>query len=195
MALTLEELRKLLDAEGVRYFVAPDRPAVLVGVAGAFGRYQAVVGLDMNGAFLQFRTLSYANCPAAHPHVPALLRVLADINMRLRLVKLAWDSSDGEVVVFADVWLMDNKLSQEQFSRLLHNYFPALDHSYPRVSGVIETGKDPGETSPEEMLKRLLGEKGALPPELRALLERLKPGGEKPKDEEEKRPQPEIQEI
>jgi hypothetical protein len=194
MALTLDELRKMLDAEGVRYFVAPDRPAVLVGVAGAFGRYQAVVGLDMNGAFLQFRTLTYANCPANHPHLPALLRVLADINTRLRLVKLAWDASDGEVVVFADVWLMDNKLTQQQFSRLLHNYFPALDHSYPRISGVIETGKDPGETSPEELVKRLLGEKGALPPELRALLERLKPGGAKPKDEEEKQP-PEIREI
>jgi hypothetical protein len=76
------------------------------------------------------------------------------------MAKFGWDESDGEIVVYADHWIMDGKVTQEQFSRMLHNYLPAVDLSYARITKAMETGKDPGELDPQQMLSLLLEQAG-----------------------------------
>ena len=143
MALTLDELRRLADAVDFRYFIDPKNPTLLCAAQGRAGSYQFVMSLQLDGTFLQFRTLQYQRCPDGHAHLAAVLRVLAEINTQLRFVKFAWEPQ-GDIFVFADVWLMDGGLTQQQFRRLLGNFLPSIDEQYPRVSQTIATGRDPG---------------------------------------------------
>ena len=89
-----------------------------------------------------------------------MLEVLGALNFRLRLAKFGWDESDGEIVCYADHWVMDGKVTQEQFSRILHNFLPAVDLSSPRIAKTMETGTDPGELDPAQILEIILGQMG-----------------------------------
>jgi hypothetical protein len=181
--MTFDELKQLAEGEGLHYFVAPDRPTLMMGFGGLYGRYQVVVPLELEGRFLQFRTLSYQSCPADHPHLEAVLRLLGALDYQLRLTKFGWDPSDGEIVAYADVWLEDGTLTQKQFSGILQCYLSGIDFSYPRITKTIETGTDPGELRPEDILSQASG----LPPALREVLERLtgEKAGEEPEGPEE----------
>jgi len=169
MALTLEQLRRLADQEKFRYFMDPSRPVLLAGVQGLVGNYQFVMALELEGQFLQFRTMNYLKCPADHPNVGAVLRLIGELDYKLRFVKVGWDPNDGEIVVYGDVWIMDGSLTQQQFSRLLGNYMPALDQNYKRFTQILETGRDPGPMSIEDLLKEL-PVAGGLAERLRKLL-------------------------
>jgi hypothetical protein len=144
MALTIDELRRLVDSVNYRYFVDPTKPVLLCGAQGKSGRYQFMMMLEMEGRFLQFRTLHYHQCPANSPHLGAALNLLAQLNYQLRFVKFGWNAKDGEIVVYGDVWLMDAGLTQQQFSRVLGNYLPSIDENYPRIVQTVATGTDPG---------------------------------------------------
>ncbi len=146
MAIGMEDLKKLLDNEGLKYFVAPDRPLIMLGGTGQFGFYQMTIGLFNEGQFLQFRSMQYLRCPADHPHAQAVWRLLGDLNFALRLVKFGWDPADGEIMMYADHMVADGKVTQQQFGRMLHIFMPLLDLNYIRIKTVLETGRDPGET-------------------------------------------------
>jgi hypothetical protein len=171
--MTFDDLKKLAEGEGLRYFVAPDRPMLLMGIGGLNGNYQIVAPLELDGRFLQFRPLGYASCPASHPNVEAVLRVLGDLNFKLRLTKFGWDPADGEIAAYADVWLEDGTLTQKQFAGILGLYVPGLDLNHPRIATTIESGVDPGEFRPEDILGRASG----LPPKLQEALDRIAPKG------------------
>jgi hypothetical protein len=171
MAVTRAELQKLLEAEGLRYFLDPQRDALMVGCQGANGRYQFVIHLDLEGTFLQMRTISYHHCPTDHKHVLPLLKLLGSMNYELRLVKFGYDPTDGEIVVYADLWVMDGTVTQQQFSRMLHNYLPSMDVCYARILKTMETGVDPGLADPVAALASGAGD--GLPGPLRRLLESL----------------------
>ena len=177
MALTIDELKQLLEHEDFRYFMDPRRPALLLGTAGLHGKYQFMIILELEGQFVQFRTMGYLHCPADHPHLTEVLKVLGAMNYRKRLAKFGWDPADGEIMVYADMWLMDNKVTQPQFNRLLHNYLPCVDLGCHRISQTLQTGKDPGEEDPEKSVADLLADGGRnLPPAIRELLKKLREG-------------------
>ena len=181
--MRFEQVKQLVEKEGLRYFVAPDREVLMIGMAGIFGNYQFVIPLELDGRFLQFRTLGYQSCPADHPHVDAVLRVLGELNYRARLTKFGWDPRDGEIVAYADVWLEDGTLTQQQFSTMLRSYVPLIDINHPRITKTIETGKDPGEVRPDD----IAGAASGLPPALRGLLGRIT--GAKPSGDQETEPE------
>jgi len=160
MAITFEKLQERMKAQGLRYFIAPDQPMLRLGVGGLFGNYDIAVLLLDDGQFLQFRTVNYHSCPRQHPHLDAVLRLLGEINFQKRLVKFGWDPSDGEIMAYADAWLMDNDITQEQFARVLANFLPSIDLSSARIARVLETGADPGEIDQETLMKRLAESQG-----------------------------------
>jgi hypothetical protein len=95
----------------------------------------------------------------------------------MRYAKFCWNPADGQIVVVADTWLMDGKISWKQFERMLDNYFPAIDLNFGRLKKIIETGEDPGERRP-----------GELPKALDDLIKKLKEKkGKEPSEEKEKR--------
>jgi hypothetical protein len=175
MTMALDDLKRLLDGQGLKYFLAPDRPTAMLGMMGPSGPYQFVVKLEVDGRFLQFRTVALAYCPDGHEHLEAVLRVLAAVNTKVRLFKFAWDANDGEIVGYADVWLEDAVLSEAQFKRMLHNFVPVIDMNLSRIRAVIDGGEDPGE---------LGGKTSGLPGSMKDLLDLI---SKKKKEEEEKK--------
>ncbi len=173
MAMTLTELQDVVKKGGLKFFVDPERPKLMFGAAGLNGSYQCIISLEVDGQFLQIRSLNFLACPADHPHLLTILKIIGEINFQKRLVKIGWDPSDGEIMVYADLWLMDNKLTQQQWDRMLENYLPAVDFAYRRLKQTLDTGQDPGEEKPEDVIDRLLGG-SSLPPALRDLVGKLK---------------------
>ena len=144
MALTLDKLKQLATAEGLKFMAAPERQALLLMFSGMNGgSYQVVMPVELDGRFLQFRTVAYMHCTLDNPNLGAVLRVIGDLDYRLRLTKFGWDPSDGEIVGYADLWLEDATLTQKQFSAMLHVYLPAIDLAHARLTTTMETGRDP----------------------------------------------------
>ena len=197
MALTFAQLQELVKKENIHYFIAPDRPVVRFGIGGMFGQYEIVISLQDDGKFIQFRTVGYLNCLANNANLNAVLQTLATINFTKRLVKYAWDSSDGEIVAYADLWVMDNQVTQEQFSRIMSNFIPGIDVAYRRIRGALESGKDPGDQDAQTAAAAVSGgETPTMPPQLKELLDKLeKKKGEKPQADRSTTEKPEIKEI
>lgn len=144
MAMTMDQLKQLCDQMGLRYFLDPRRTAVTFGLRGDASNFHLLVLLDLDGTFLQLRSIEYVKCPAGHPNLHAVLKVLGDLNLATRLVKYGWDAVDGEIVAFGDMWIMDGAVTPNQFQRMLVNWLGGVDPAYPRIKKTIETGKDPG---------------------------------------------------
>lgn len=180
MAIDIDRLKKLCEGEDLKYFLAPDRPMVMLGFSGIHGRYQIVIPIELDGRFLQVRTIGYLHCPKDHEANRVVLEILGHLNYQLRMTKFGWDPSDGEIVAYADFWVEDGDITQGQFGALLKSLLPSIDLNYKRLTEAMETGKDPGEMRPENVLG------SGLPAELRALLDKAKAGkgkGKKKKDD------------
>lgn len=176
MAITFDELKELVKREGLRFFVDPDEQRLMVGVSGMCGKFQLVLSLYDDGVFLQIRSVNYMYCPPDHPALHELLKAMSDANYQTRLVKFAWDRKDGEIVAYADLWIMDTKVTQEQLHRMLGNYVPAIDMQSYRFQRTLDEGQDPGRIDPADLVRELLGS-SSLPPEMRAILKQITEGG------------------
>lgn len=144
MTMTIDEIQQRLDEIELSYFVDPKRPKLMLGMRGVMASYQFVLCLEEDGEFLQFRTVGFLNCPKGHNNLDTVLRALGEINYRYKLIKLGWDPSDGELVVYIDVAIEDGILTKEQFVRLLKGFVSCVDESYGRIKRIIDTGEDPG---------------------------------------------------
>lgn len=177
MGMSLETLKELFDANDVKYFVAPDHPALLAGFRGFNGTYQILTVLELDGAFLQFRTMGWPHCPSDHPALTEVLKAISDENYSRRMVKFGWDHRDGELVASADVWIEDGILTKAQFSRMLSVFLPVIDMAYARITKTLETGTDPGAMNIEDMLPSRQPGGGSLSDKVRILLDEIRKGG------------------
>jgi hypothetical protein len=160
MALTMTELRKLADARQLKYFVAPEGNRLMLAAKGPNGVFQILMMLEHEGAFLQFRTLDYLTCAADYDNLLPVLKVLGSANFWRRLVKYGWDQSDGEIVAYADIWVMDGTLTQQQFDRNLENFLTEIDIQYARLLKTMATGEDPDAQGsptgmPDELMRKI----------------------------------------
>lgn len=140
MTCILPELRELLETEGLRYYLIPDQDGVMLTMKGTEGKYQFKILLELDGEFLQFRSIDYLHCPQGHPNLDTTLQVLGEINYRLRLLKFGWDPADGEIAVYVDLWMMDATITQGHFSRMASAFMSIMDDEYPRLVAAIEEG-------------------------------------------------------
>lgn len=147
MTISLDKLKSLVKAEGLAYFEDPSRPAVLLNFKGNNGSYMVVMLVELDGRFMQFRTVGYGSCPADHPHLEAVLRVLGDMDYKLRVTKFGWDARDGEIVAYADLWLEDATLTQKQLAAMLRAFLPGIDLGRARIAATMATGVDPDGTT------------------------------------------------
>ena len=147
MALTFDALQAIMKVEGIRYFVDPNQPVVLFTMGGPHGTFQITISVQDDGRFLQMRTYGLLECPATHPNLAVVLRALASANCNRRFVKLGWDQNDGEIMAYGDLWVVDGTVTQEQFSRMVGNFFSTVDLEYERLRQTRDTGRDPGPIS------------------------------------------------
>jgi hypothetical protein len=148
MALSFDELKQIIQGCGLQFFVHPTETVLMFGITGHSGGLQLTVWLLDNGAFLQMRTMGYVRCAAEAPHLPAVLRLLAELNNQYRLVKWGWDARNGEVSAFSDLFLSDALATSNQVSSQLFFFINLLDQVAPRIRATLDTGKDPGSGEP-----------------------------------------------
>ncbi len=148
MAISNGDLQTLLGNEGMNFFVHPQTNALLFNFTGMFARHQAVVSLQSDGTFLQFRSLGYSKCEPSHPNILAVLQVLGQINYLRKSVKFGWDPNDGEIVAYVDHAIEDGGVSQAQFHQLLWVFLVVIDLSSKRLADTLATGRDPGDPDP-----------------------------------------------
>jgi len=139
-----------MEKEGLRYYLIPDQEGVMLTMKGEENKYQFKILLELDNEFLQFRSIDYLHCPQGHPNLLPTLQVLGEINYRLRLLKFGWDPTDGEIAVYADMWLEDAVITQEQFSRTVNVYMSLLDDEYAKLLAAVESGIGPGGGSTDE---------------------------------------------
>ena len=144
MALTMSRLRSLAEEE----IFDPHGDPLNMRVRGLNNSYRVLTLLELEGEFLQFRTIEYHSCPLGHPSLEATIKLLAQLNYRIRFIKFGWDPSDGEIVAYGDVWLSDGDLTQAQFNRMRKSFLTHMDLQYLRIDLTIETGEDPGPVDP-----------------------------------------------
>jgi hypothetical protein len=173
MALTMDQLKRLLEAQDLHYFLDPRRDAILLGASGIFGKYQSVIILEDEGRVLQFRSVGYLQCPASNSNLLVVLKALGEINYKYRGIKFGWDPDDGEITAYSDLWIQDGTITQDQFARMVQVFFSGIDMNFMRIGQTIESGKDPGDFDPADIPKRLQEHGSSLPPALKALIDKL----------------------
>lgn len=173
--MKMETLESLLKGENLKYYLDPARPAAMLGFQGLLGKYQFVILLEMEGSFLQFRSVELARCPVEHPYLSEVLRVIGSIDHQFRFVKFGWDADGGEIVGYGDVCLAnDGTLTPAQFKQILRHYLTTLELGAKRISDTIDTGRDPGRISLAQLVTERLDKKGGVPSQMRAVLEKIK---------------------
>ena len=150
MSISLDDLKALLAEDEVRYFLDPQQSAVLALFGGNHGSYQIVLAVELEGSFLQLKTIRYAQCPTTHPHCRAVLELLGDLNYSYRSTKFGWDPRDGEIVCFVDLWLEDATVTLAQLRSNLGILLRTIDRAFYRISGIMTTGNDPGDPIPAQ---------------------------------------------
>src|SRR5262249_25601103 len=75
----------------------------------------------------------------------ALLSAILQACYQYKLVKFAFDPSDGEVVAYIDVFLVDAQLTKAQFERCLNVLRNVVMPACNRFKSIVSTGHDPGD--------------------------------------------------
>jgi len=183
MAMTIQEVERHLQAEGLKYQRIRDAAVGLV--FGDLRRYRnpegeprllVVVSLEENGEYLKvFAPQAFT---AQGPHVDDFLRACAMIQWATKLIQFEYDPSDGEIRPIVEFPIEDGTVTQKQLARCVHAVVGLLEEYYPALQQALETGKValPGrEEALAGMLRQLLGQ---LPPDqLARLLEDLESRG------------------
>lgn len=153
MAISFDQFVSFLRSAEIRYLLVPDQPAVALGNTTATGRHfllHAVI--EAEGGLMQFRTTGYQHCPLDSPNYPATVLLLNELNLRLRMVKFTLDPADGEIVVFADLALLDSQPTPTQILGIISFVMERLRESADRIEATIRTGVDPGELLAEDII-------------------------------------------
>jgi hypothetical protein len=146
VALTFEMLTSFLKSAEIRYMVVPDQPVVALGMSTPSGRHFLIHGMiEAEGSLLQFRTNGYELCQPDGSSLPAVMMLLNELNYRLRLVKFTLDPADGEIVVFADLAILDSEPTSTQVLGLLAFLMERLRECADRIETTIQSGSDPGD--------------------------------------------------
>ncbi len=143
MALTLEDLKRLMNEVQLAFFLHPDIPILLFMITGKSGRYEFCLHLDPEGKTLQIRTFNFLSCHPNHIHAGPVLAALGEFNNNVRFVKLGWDRNNGAITAYHDVLILDGTMSSDQFKGALHAFMSGVDQIYGMLRHVIDTGLMP----------------------------------------------------
>jgi acyl carrier protein len=146
MAVTIDDVARLLDEQGIRYSKDEQVGVIRAGFeAEAYqdqhgdSAVQLVLQVDESGEWLRIfspAAYSLANCG----NLTAALEVFAGIQWRTKLVCFEYDSSDGEIRPAVTHAIEDTALSGAQLSTLIHAIPLILDSYHRAIVRAMETG-------------------------------------------------------
>lgn len=142
MAVSLDDLRRLLDKAGFDHVDGPEG-TLLFRVEAGDEPVNMVLDRPSEGHIVQFRTLNLLTAEPG-PHRLTLLTALATANDKLKLVKFGLDPEDGEVCGYIDLVVGGGTLTEQQFVRCLQSLLHMVGRAATRFRTIISTGEDPG---------------------------------------------------
>ncbi|KKJ01260.1 YbjN domain-containing protein [Prochlorothrix hollandica] len=157
MAVTLDQLAQLLDQRNWHYQQDPESQCIYTGVkAQNLDKLFIVLNLTENGEFLQLQAPQILSL-TDHVYKGPTLQTLATIQYQVKMLRLEYDPSDGEIRGSIELPLEDASLTQRQFDRALNGLIQLVDHhAIPRLRQTLATGIDPGPPSlAQQMLHAL----------------------------------------
>lgn len=157
MATTLDQLASYLDLRGWHYHRDAENQRIYTGVkAQNLENFLIVLNLSENGEFLQLQAPQILSL-TDHIYKGPALQTLATIQYQVKMLRLEYDPSDGEIRASIELPLEDAPLTQRQFDRALSGLIQLVDHhAIPRLRQTLATGTDPGSPSlAQQMLHAL----------------------------------------
>lgn len=157
MATTLSTLARFLDRRNWRYQIDPANNRIITGVqATQVAQLGLVLQLSENGEFLQLQAPQILQVPH-HLYKGLLLQTMAHIEYQVKMLRLEYDPTDGEVRASIELPLEDAVLTERQFNRCLEGLVQLVDReALPRLQTVLATGEDPGRKHLAERLAAAL---------------------------------------
>lgn len=153
MAINFDQFVAILRGADIRYLIVPDQPAVALGSTTSTGRHFLVHAvIEAEGSLMQFRTTGYEHCPLDSTSFQATVLLLNELNFQLRMVKFTLDPADGEIVVFADLALLDSQPTPTQILGIIGFIMERLRECAERIETTVRTGVDPGESPDEDII-------------------------------------------
>lgn len=168
MATTLQAIAQFLNRRNWHYEVNAAESCITTGVrANHVERFLIVLRLSEAGQFLQFQAPRILQVPD-HVYKGVLLQTMAHIEYQVKMLRLEYDPTDGEVQASIELPLEDAPLTERQFNRCLEALIQLVDQEVvPRLQAVLATGEDPGH---KELTERLTE---AMPLLMMAFLEKM----------------------
>lgn len=153
MATTLQAIAQFLNRRNWRYEVNEAESCIITGVqAEHVDRFLIVLRLSEGGEFLQFQAPRILQVPD-HLYKGVLLQTMAHIEYQVKMLRLEYDPTDGEVQASIELALEDAPLTERQFNRCLDALVQLVDQeAMPRLQAVLTTGEDPGQRGLAERL-------------------------------------------
>lgn len=155
MGASLQQVADYLDTRGWKYEIDEENSRIITGVqAENVDNFLIVIQLDEDGEFFKLFAPQVISGVSNHPYKEAILQTMLCISWETKMLQWEYDPSDGEIRAIIEFPLEDSMLTEKQFNRCLSGLIQIVDDiAIPRLSAVMETGKDPGD---EDIGERLL---------------------------------------
>jgi hypothetical protein len=86
----------MLNKLELKYRAFPDKKAITLIFEAKNGDVELFILVDQEKAIVYIAVVRYLEIPPYHPRIGEIMRRLMELNWKLSLGKLEWDSSDGE---------------------------------------------------------------------------------------------------
>jgi hypothetical protein len=171
MAATLDQISSYLEKLGWVHEIDEEECRILTGVyTENRDDFLIVVQLDENGEFFKVFAPQVLAGVKDHPHKEAILQTMLSISWETKMLQWEYDPTDGEIRAIVEFPLEDAVLTERQFNRCLQGLVQIVDEmAIPRLTTVMQTGRDPGDLEAGERLLLTLQEEA---PGLLDLLEK-----------------------
>lgn len=143
MSFSNADLRQVLRSKELSFVDNPSSDGVVVPVP--YEDENLLVAIEAEGMIVQFRSVQLAT-DEGRTHRRELLTTLLDWNHQGKVLKWAYDDSDGEVVAYADMFIGQGTMTEQQVMRCLAAFLLAAKRR-DRVRTILSSGRDPGDPS------------------------------------------------
>jgi len=144
MPVSESEIRNLMRECGVT--LTPSFGGIMAFVIEAQGKKLVVTINITKNEIVQFRTLEMMTVKPAQ-HRPALYTAMMSANYQKKVVKFAFDRSNGAVVAYIDIYVGDSSITKQQVQRCVNAFRNIVIPTWKRFETVAETGTDPGDAA------------------------------------------------
>jgi hypothetical protein len=101
------------------------------------------MGMVEEDEMVQFRTVNMLTVNKSR-YQDKIFRILAEMNLKYKIVKFAYDKDDSEIVAYIDFPINGADLTSKQIRRAVSVIKSVIMPGYKRCKAVLDTGTDPG---------------------------------------------------